>query len=90
MPRQKKEVSVLKDVEKEIKDEMREDANDRGVLDIITEKLISRKLLVWIVSSAFLAFGKITPDEWAGISLGYIGMEGIADIAAKWKGAGKL
>lgn len=90
MPRQKKEISVLKDVENEIKDEMREDANDRGILDILTEKLISRKLLVWIVSSAFLALGKITPDEWAGISLGYIGMEGIADIAAKWKGAGRL
>ncbi len=68
---------------------MREDANDRGFLDIITEKLISRKLLVWIVSSSFLALGKITPDEWAAISLGYIGIEGIADIATKWKGAGR-
>lgn len=85
----KKELSVIKDVEKEIEDEMREDANDRGFLDIITEKLISRKLLVWIVSSSFLAFGKISPDEWAAISLGYIGIEGVADIAAKWKGAGK-
>lgn len=85
----KKEPSVLQDVEKEIEDEMREDANDRGFLDIITEKLISRKLLVWIVSSSFLAFGKISPDEWAAISLGYIGIEGIADIATKWKGAGK-
>ena len=85
----KKEPSVLQDVEKEIKDEMREDANDRGLFDIITEKLISRKLLVWIVSSSFLAFGKITPDEWAAISLGYIGIEGIADIATKWKGAGR-
>lgn len=86
---EKKEPSVLEDVEKEIEDEMREDANDRGFLDIITEKLISRKLLVWIVSSSFLALGKITPDEWAAISLGYIGIEGIADIATKWKGAGK-
>lgn len=83
------EPSILQDVEKEIEDEMREDANDRGFLDIITEKLISRKLLVWIVSSSFLAFGKITPDEWAAISLGYIGIEGIADIATKWKGAGR-
>ena len=85
----KKELSLLEDVKKEIKDEMREDANDRGFFDIITEKLVSRKLLVWVVSSSFLAFGKITPDEWAAISLGYIGMEGIADIATKWKGAGK-
>lgn len=86
---EQKPQSVIKDIEKEIEDEMREDANDRGLLDIVTEKLISRKLLVWIVSSAFLAFGKISPDEWAGISLGYIGIEGVADIAAKWRGAGK-
>ncbi len=89
MAKKNKEPTVLQDVEKEIEEEMREDANDRGFLDIITEKLISRKLLVWIVSSSFLAFGKITPDEWAAISLGYIGIEGIADIATKWKGAGK-
>ena len=68
---------------------MKEEENDRGIFDIITQKLISRKLLVWIVSSFFLAFNKITPEEWAAISLGYVGIEGFSDIAIKWRGAGK-
>ncbi len=85
----KQNQGVIKDIEKEIEDEMREDANDRGFLDIITEKIISRKFLVWLVSSSFLVMGKISQDEWAAITLGYVGIEGFADIAVKWKGAGR-
>lgn len=83
-------MSVLDNIKTEIKEELQEKENDRGFLDIITEKAISRKLLVWVASSFFLIFGKIQPDEWVAISLGYIGIEGIADIASKWKSAGKL
>lgn len=60
-----------------------------GIIDVLSEKVLSRKLLVWITASVFLGFEKITPDEWMGISLGYIGIQGIADLASKWKGAGK-
>lgn len=82
-------MGIIDDVGKEIKQEMKERNNDKGVLDIITEKAISRKFLVWVVSSTFLFFGRITPDEWAAITLGYVGIEGFADIAIRWKGAGK-
>ena len=80
---------MKENIKKEVADEMKEVENDRGVLDIITEKAISRKLLVWICSTVLLGFGKITPDEWTAISLGYVGIEGIADIAIKWRGAKK-
>lgn len=80
-------MGVIEDVKQEIKQEMKEINNDRGVLDILAEKAISRKLLVWIISSIFLCIGKITPDEWTAISIGYVGMEGFADLAVKWKGA---
>jgi len=73
----------------EIKDELETVNNKRGVVDIITEKAISRKLLVWVVSTVMLALNKLTPDEWTAISLGYVGIEGIADIAIKWRGAGR-
>jgi hypothetical protein len=73
----------------EIKDELETANNKRGVVDIITEKAISRKLLVWVVSTVMLALNKLTPDEWTAISLGYVGIEGIADIAIKWRGAGR-
>ena len=82
-------MGVVEDVKEEIKEELVEKNNDRGVLDIVAEKAVSRKLLVWVVASIFLCLGKISADEWAGISLGYVGVEGFADLAAKWKSAGK-
>jgi hypothetical protein len=78
-------VGILENIKKEVKEEMKEVENDRGVLDIITAKAVSRKLLVWVVATVFMGFGKITPDEWTAISLGYVGIEGFADIATKWK-----
>lgn len=80
---------MKENIQKEVTEEMKETNNDRGVLDIITEKAVSRKLLVWIISTILLGFGKITPDEWTAISLGYVGIEGVADIATKWRGAKK-
>jgi hypothetical protein len=82
-------LGILENVRKEVKAEMKEVENDRGVLDIITAKAISRKLLVWTVATVFMALGKITPDEWTAISLGYVGIEGFADIATKWKHGSK-
>ncbi len=82
-------MGILEDVKKEVKNEMKEKENDRGMIDIITAKAISRKLLVWTVATVFMALGKITPDEWTAISLGYVGVEGFSDIAMKWKHGSK-
>jgi hypothetical protein len=78
-------MGIIEDMKKEVKKEMKEQENDRGILDIITAKAISRKLLVWVTACVFLGLGKITPDEWTAISLGYVGVEGFADLASKWK-----
>lgn len=80
-------MGVVKNIKKEIKEEMEEKQNDRGLLDIITEKMISRKFLVWSISTVFLAIGKLGPDNWVAITLGYVGIEGFADIAVKWRAA---
>lgn len=80
-------MNVIQEVKEEIREEMLEKENDRGVLDIVTEKAVSRKFLVWLTSSALLYFGKINSDEWVAISLGYVGIQGFADLAVKWKGA---
>ena len=83
-------MGIIDDMKKEVRKEMKEAQKEGvGVIDVLSEKILSRKLMVWIVATAFLGFGKITPDEWMGISLGYIGVQGVADLAAKWKGAGK-
>ena len=78
------------DTTTEIKEELKKDLKEAeaqgvGLLDVLTEKVLSRKLLVWLVATAFVGFGKITPDQWMSISLGYIGIQGVADLATKWK-----
>lgn len=54
-------------------------------LDSVLEKFMSRKLLVWITATTMLGLSKITPDEWVTISVGYVGVEGFADIILRWK-----
>jgi hypothetical protein len=83
-------MGIIDDMKEEVKKEMKQAEKEGvGFVDVLSEKVLSRKLLVWIVATGFLGFGKITPDEWMGISLGYIGVQGVADLAAKWKAAGK-
>jgi hypothetical protein len=48
-------------------------------------KWASRKLIVWGTSTVFLAAGSLTSSDWVAVSLAYIGLQGAADIAAKWK-----
>jgi hypothetical protein len=52
----------------------------KPVVDRLMGKIISRKFTVFS-----LATGSITGEQWVAISLGYIGMQGIADIATQWK-----
>ena len=57
------------------------------ILDKILNKLVSRKLMVWLTATIFM-FTDITPlqsEDWVAISLAYIGIQGLADIAAKWR-----
>ena len=56
-----------------------------GRLDKFLAKWTSRKLLVLAVATSFVPFAVITGDQWTAIALGYIGIEGVADIAARWK-----
>ena len=76
----------VKDLDKRMVEERQKtDGSRLGIIDLVSEKIVSRKLLVWIVSTVLLATAKISPDEWTAISLGYVGIEGFADMAAKWR-----
>lgn len=79
-------MAILDNIKKEVREELKQAKKEGvGLVDILSEKILSRKLMVWIVATGFLGFGKITPDEWMSISLGYIGIQGVADLATKWK-----
>ena len=61
----------------------------KQMLDKWMAKLISRKLLVWLTSTGFLVADLITSEQWVAVALAYVGVEGFADIAVRWKAAGK-
>jgi len=61
----------------------------KQALDKWMAKLISRKLFVWLVSTGFLVTDLITNEQWMAVALAYVGVEGFADIAVRWKAAGK-
>ena len=59
----------------------------KGYLDQLQEKVVSRKLLVFIVASVFLAlnFG-LDADTWGWIALMYIGTQGAIDAVKVYRG----
>ena len=57
----------------------------KQVLDKGLNKLISRKLLSWVTASTFLCLGFINNEQWTAITIGYVGIQGFADLASMWK-----
>ena len=56
-------------------------------MDRILTKLASRKLTVWLTATSFMFLDAVPLEssDWVAISLAYIGIEGLADIAARWR-----
>lgn len=61
----------------------------RQLLDRNLNKFVSRKLLVWLTATGFLCTGFITNEQWVALALAYVGVQGFADIAVRWKSAGR-
>ena len=59
--------------------------DQKGMLDNIQEKVVSRKLLVFITATTLMWFG-LDPDTWAMIAAMYIGGQSVIDVAKVWKG----
>ncbi len=52
-------------------------------LDKALDKFVSRKLLVWIVSTIFMYMTKIESSDWVMISMVYLGSQGALDVAER-------
>jgi hypothetical protein len=62
----------------------------RHVLDKGLDKLISRKLLVWLAATAIFAFTKsMSSGDWVVISAIYIGGQTVVDAIVAMKGSSK-
>jgi|TARA_R100001594_G_scaffold61589_1_gene95764 hypothetical protein len=59
----------------------------KQVLDTALSKIMSRKLMVWGTATIFMFMDTVplASEDWVAISLAYIGIEGLADIAARWR-----
>ena len=56
-----------------------------GILDSIQEKLISRKLLVFLTATGLLASAGLDSDTWGMIAMCYIGGQTAVDFAKAWR-----
>ena len=59
----------------------------RHYVDKFLSKLASRKLVVWLTATVFMCMDivPLESSDWVAISLAYIGLEGLADIATRWR-----
>ena len=57
----------------------------KGMLDAFQEKMVSRKLLVFISATALLASAQLDPDTWGMIAMMYIGGQTAVDFAKMWR-----
>jgi len=58
----------------------------KEVLDKGINKLLSRKLMVWTTATYLMLFtASLQSEDWVAISLAYIELEGLADIATRWR-----
>jgi len=59
----------------------------RHALDQTLNKLVSRKLMVWLTATGLMLTDTLPlqSGDWVAISLAYIGIQGLADIATQWK-----
>tara|TARA_R110000796_G_scaffold38292_1_gene96479 strand:- start:48 stop:254 length:207 start_codon:yes stop_codon:yes gene_type:complete len=64
-----------------------EDRMMKHAADKFLSKLVSRKLMVWLTATGFMLTGTLPlqSGDWVAISLAYIGIQGLADIATQWK-----
>ena len=52
---------------------MEDKVEKKGWIDVITEKLISRKLLTFVTATGLLAFSDLDSETWGMIAVVYIG-----------------
>lgn len=57
-----------------------------GKLDKFTEKIISRKFLVWISATTLMAYGLLESSDWVIISGLYLGGQSVIDAIVRLKG----
>ena len=80
-------VEQLKESLKELEEPLYLKNNKKGVLDAIQEKMVSRKLLVFITATVLMWYG-LDPETWGMIAMMYIGGQSAIDMVKTWRYVG--
>ena len=75
-----------KELGKKVVDQLYLDDKEKGILDAVQEKVVSRKLLVFLTATALFVYAGLDPDTWGMIAMCYIGGQSAIDFAKIWKG----
>jgi hypothetical protein len=51
-----------------------------SLIDKSLEKIVSRKLLVWVIATAGVPLGFLTGEQWMQLSMVYIGSQAAMDF----------
>ena len=57
----------------------------KGALDIILEKAISRKLLVFVTATGLMFWSDLTSETWGMIAIVYIGGQTVVDTMKAYR-----
>jgi len=81
--------AMEKKIEEEaLKEKLYLNNKKKGMLDALQEKIISRKLLVFVCSTALLWNAQLDPETWGMIAMCYIGGQTAVDFAKMWRHGG--
>ena len=73
----------------EIKEELYLNDDNKGVMDAVQEKLISRKLLVFLTATGLMYWSDLDPETWGMIAVMYITGQSVIDAVKAWKWGGQ-
>ena len=75
----------LEETIQKIKKELYINNKQKGVLDALQEKIISRKLLVFLASTGLLIWSNLESDIWGMIAIVYIGGQSVIDAVRAYR-----
>ena len=68
-----------------LKKSLYSESKTKGALDAFQEKLVSRKLLVFLTATGLLIGAGLDPDTWGMIAMCYIGGQSAIDAVQTWR-----
>jgi hypothetical protein len=78
-------IKLDEDALKALKDSLYLERKDKGMLDALQEKIISRKLFVLLLATMLLKYSGLESDTWGMLAMTYIGGQAAVDFAKVWR-----